>query len=190
MKNAKEIIRKQYKSLEKKDEKEYINKKLFHKSNRIKTKTKTKSKSKAKKHSKCIKYLDNLKIYKFSDTGYNINNDSSTANTKTNNEETKYRKYILKAIRSSSKKKKNINSFNLQYKTFEEDFRINDIKVKEQCKYLKPNISCRITLSKKNNVHIVGILRYFKVNYYYSENLRCEYDLDSEDTSEYYNNKF
>lgn len=189
-KNAKEIIRKQYKSLERKDEKEYINKKFFNKGNRIKTKTKTKSKSKAKKHSKCIKYLDNLKIYKFSETGYNINNDSSTANTKNNKEETKYRKYILKAIRSSSKKKKSINSFNLQYKTFEEDFRINDIKVKEQCKYLKPNISCRITLSKKNNVHIVGILRYFKVNYYYSENLRCEYDLDSEDTSEYYNNKF
>ena len=189
-KNPKEIIRKQYKSLEKKDEKENISKRLFHKSNRIKTKTKTKSKSKAKKHSKCIKYLDNLKIYKFSETGYNINNDSSTANTKNNNEESKYRKYILKTIRSSSKKKKNINSFNLQYKTFEEDYKIKNIKIKEQCKYLKPQISCRITLSKKNNVHIVGILRYFKVNYYYSENLRCEYDADSEDTSEYYNNKF
>ena len=189
-KNAKEIIRKQYKSLEKKDEKENINKRIYYKNKRVKTKTKTKSKSKAKKHSKCIKYLDNLKIYKFSETGYNINNDSSTANTKNNNEDEKYRKYILKTIRSSSKKKKNINSFNLQYKTFEEDFRINNIKIKEQCKYLKPQISCRITLSKKNNVHIVGILRYFKVNYYYSENLRCEYDLDSEDTSEYYNNKF
>ena len=189
-KNVKKIIRKQYKSLEKKDEKEYINKRLFNKSNRIKTKTKTKSKSKAKKHSKCIKYLDNLKIYKFSETGYNINNDSSTANTKNNNEESKYRKYILKTIRSSSKKKKNINSFNLQYKTFEEDYKIKNIKIKEQCKYLKPQISCRITLSKKNNVHIVGILRYFKVNYFCSENLRNKYDFDSEDTSEFYNAKF
>ena len=190
---AKEIIRKQYKSLEKKDstEKIKIKKNLFTKNNHNRTKTKSKSKSKARKHSKCIKYLDNLKIFKFSETGYNINNnDSSTANTRNNIEEKKYRKYILRTKRNESKKKKNINSFNLQYKTYEEDFRLKNIKIKEKCKYLKPQISCRITLSKKNNVNIVGLLRYFKVNYFCSENLRCEYDSDSEDTSEYYNNKF
>ena len=191
---AKEIVRKQYKSLEKKGstEKIKIKKNLFTKNNNHnRTKTKSKSKSKARKHSKCIKYLDNLKIFKFSETGYNINNnDSSTANTRNNNEEKKYRKYILKTKRNESKKKKNINSFNLQYKTYEEDFRLKNIKIKEICKYLKPQISCRITLSKKNNVNIVGLLRYFKVNYFCSENLRCEYDSDSEDTSEYYNNKF
>ena len=182
------IVLKQSKSQEKKDKKEKINKKSLNK-NRI-IKSKTKSKSKAKKHSKCIKYLDNLKIFKFSETSYNINNESSTNYTKSNINENKYRKYMLKTIRNTSKKKKNINSFNLQYKTYEEDFRINKIKINESCKYLKPQNSCRITLSKKNNVKIKGIKRYFKVNYYCSENLRCEYDTDSEDTSEYYNNKF
>ena len=182
------IVLKQSKSQEKKDKKEKINKKLLNK-NRI-IKSKTKSKSKAKKHSKCIKYLDNLKIFKFSETSYNINNESSTNYTKSNINENKYRKYMLKTTRNTSKKKKNINSFNLQYKTYEEDFRINKIKINESCKYLKPQNSCRITLSKNNNVKIKGIKRYFKVNYYCSENLRCEYDIDSEDTSEYYNNKF
>ena len=182
------IVLKQSKSQERKDKKEKINKKFSNK-NRI-IKTKTKSKSKAKKHSKCIKYLDNLKIFKFSETSYNINNESSTNYTKSNINENKYRKYILKTARNTSKKKKNINSFNLQYKTYEEDFRINKIKINDSCKYLKPQNSCRITLSKNNNVKIKGIKRYFKVNYYCSENLKCEYDIDSEDTSEYYNNKF
>ena len=36
----------------------------------------------------------------------------------------------------------------------------------------------------------MGLLRYFKVNYITSENLRNKYDFDSEDTSEYYNSKF
>ena len=55
---------------------------------------------------------------------------------------------------------------------------------------IKPQLSVRITLCKKNNVNVVGILRYFKVNYLFSENLRNKYDVDSEDTSEYYNAKF
>ena len=183
----KEIILIKSKSLEK-NKKEKINKKLSTENNI--TKSKTKSKSKAKKHSKCIKYLDNLKIFKFSETSYNINNESSTNYTKNNFNENKYRKYILKTNRNSSKKKKNINAFNLQYKTYEEDFKINKIQINDSCKYLKPQNSCRITLSKNNNVKIKGIMKYFKVNYYCSENLRCEYDVDSEDTSEYYNNKF
>ena len=65
---------------------------------------------------------------------------------------------------------------------------IREKAAKYQC--LKPQISVRITLSKRNNVNIIGLLRYFKVNYFCSENLRNNYDIDSEDTSEYYNAKF
>ena len=78
----------------------------------------------------------------------------------------------------------------MNYKTFEEDFKINQNIINEKYKNLKPQISVRITLSKKNNVNITGILRYYKVNYFCSENLRNKYDVDSEDTSEYYNSKF
>ena len=171
-----------------KEKNEKINKKLKINHHR---KSLTKSKSR-RKHSKCIKYIDNLKIFKFSETGYNINNnnESSTNYTKNCNLGNKYRKYMIKSRKSQSKKKKNINSFNLQYKTYEEDIKIKNKKLNDLCKYLKPQISCRITLSKKNNVHIKGITRYFKINYYCSENLRNDYDADSEDTSEYYNNIF
>ena len=146
------------------------------------------TKSKAKKHSKKIKYLDKLKIFKYSETNYNIYYDSST--NYSNNNNYKYKKYAIKATRSHSKKKKNINTFNLNYKSFEEDFKINENNINSKYKRLKPQISVRITLSKKNNVNIVGLLRYFKVNYFCSENLRNDYDIDSEDTSEFYNAKF
>ena len=184
---SKKKIYKKCRSLEK-EKNEKINKKLKINHHR---KSLTKSKSR-RKHSKCIKYIDNLKIFKFSETGYNINNnnESSTNCTKNSNLGNKYRKYMIKSRKSQSKKKKNINSFNLQYKTYEEDIKIKNKKLNDLCKYLKPQISCRITLSKKNNVHIKGITRYFKINYYCSENLRNDYDADSEDTSEYYNNIF
>ena len=78
----------------------------------------------------------------------------------------------------------------MNYKTFEEDFKINKDNINEKYQNLKPQISVRITLSKQNNVNIAGILRYFKVNYFCSENLRNKYDYDSEDTSEFYNAKF
>ena len=181
-------IRKHCKSLEK-TEKGEINKKLIFNSNNHR-KLKTKSKSK-RKHSKCIKYIDNLKIFKFSEISYNINNEESSTNyTKNSNFGNKYRKYMLKSRKSLTKEKRNINSFNLHYKTYEEDFKIKNDKIQENSKFIKPQISCRITLSKKNNIHIKGIERYFKVNYYCSENLRNEYDADSEDTSEYYNKNF
>ena len=78
----------------------------------------------------------------------------------------------------------------MNIKTFEEDFKINQNNINEKYQNLKPQISVRITLSKKNNVNITGIIRYFKVNYFCSENLRNKYDFDSEDSSEFYNAKF
>ena len=45
-------------------------------------------------------------------------------------------------------------------------------------------------IAKVNPQYNFGILRYFKVNYFCSENLRNKYDYDSEDTSEFYNAKF
>jgi hypothetical protein len=184
----KDIIKKKCRSSEKSDNdtKNNINKKCVEEV--AKHASRSKTKSKAKKHSKRVKYLDKLKHFKYSETNYNIYYDSST--NCSNNNTFKYKKYALKATRSNSKKKKNIKYFNLNYKSFEEDFKIdeNNINSKYQC--LKPQIAVRITLSKRNNVKIVGLLRYFKVNYFCSENLRNNYDIDSEDTSEYYNAKF
>ena len=184
----KDIIKKKCKSSEKSDNitKNNINKKRVEEV--AKHASRSKTKSKAKKHSNKVKYLDKLKHFKYSETNYNIYYDSST--NCSNNNNYKYKKYALRATRSNSRKKKNINYFNLNYKSFEEDFKIdeNNINSKYQC--LKPQISVRITLSKRNNVNIIGLLRYFKVNYFCSENLRNNYDIDSEDTSEYYNAKF
>ena len=190
----KEIIKKKCKSSEKKDKEKSkekdndidINKRLIEEARKQRSRTKTKSK--AKKHSEKVKYLDKLKIFKYSETNYNMFYDSST--NYSNNIDYKYKKYALKATRSHSKKKKNINLFNLNVKTFEEDFKINVNNINEKYQNLKPQLSVRITLSKKNNVNVVGILRYFKVNYFCSENLRNKYDIDSEDTSEFYNAKF
>ncbi len=181
----KDIVKKKCKSTEKNDNnRNNINKKCVEEV----AKHRSSTKSKAKKHSKKIKYLDKLKIFKYSETNYNIYYDSST--NYSNNNNYKYKKYAIKATRSHSKKKKNINTFNLNYKSFEEDFKINENNINSKYKRLKPQISVRITLSKKNNVNIVGLLRYFKVNYFCSENLRNDYDIDSEDTSEFYNAKF
>ncbi len=197
-KNNKEINKKRCKSSDKEDKDNHkfrnknltTNKKILEKprKQRSRTKSKSKSKSNAKKHSAKIKYLDKLKIFKFSETSYNICYDSST--NCSNNIDNKYKKNALITTRSPSKKKKNINSFNLNYKSFEEDFKINKKNMNEKYLNIKPQLSVRITLCKKNNVNVVGILRYFKVNYLFSENLRNKYDVDSEDTSEYYNAKF
>ena len=146
------------------------------------------TKSKSKKHSNKIKYLDKLKIFKYAEANFNY--DSSTNCSKENNADIKYKKFIIRRNKTKSKKKKNINSLNLNYKSFEEDFKLKENNVEERCINLKPQISCRITLTKKNNVNIMGLLRYFKVNYLSSENLRNKYDVDSEDTSEFYNAKF
>ena len=184
-----EIIKKKCKSTEKNERgKDKVN--ISNKPGEVvkKNRTRTKTKSKAKKHSDKIKYLDKLKTFKYSETNYSIYYDSSTNSS--NNIDYNYKKYALKSTRSNSKKKKNINYFNLNYKTFEEDFKINVNDINEKYLELKPQLSVRITLSKKNNVNIVGILRYFKVNYFCSENLRNKYDIDSEDTSEFYNTKF
>ena len=194
-KNNKEINKKRCKSSDKEDKdnhkfrnKNITNKKILEKVRKQRSRTKSKSKSNAKKHSAKIKYLDKLKIFKYSETSYNICYDSST--NCSNNIDNKYKKYALITTRSPSKKKKNINSFNLNYKSFEEDFKINKKNMNEKYLNIKPQLSVRITLCKKNNVNVVGILRYFKVNYLFSENLRNKYDVDSEDTSEYYNAKF
>ena len=190
----KQIIKKKCKISKKKDKEKLKekdndidkNKRLIEEARKQRSRTKTKSK--AKKHSEKVKYLDKLKTFKYSETNYNIFYDSST--NYSNNIDYKYKKYALKATRSHSKKKKNINLFNLNVKTFEEDFKINVNNINEKYQNLKPQLSVRITLSKKNNVNVVGILRYFKVNYFCSENLRNKYDIDSEDTSEFYNAKF
>ena len=184
-----EIIKKKCKSTEKNErskDKDNISNKPVEVVKKHRTRTKTKSK--AKKHSDKIKYLDKLKTFKYSETNYSIYYDSSTNSS--NNIDYNIKKYALKLTRSHSKKKKNINYFNLNYKTFEDDFKINPNNINEKYQELKPQLSVRITLSKKNNVNIVGILRYFKVNYFCSENLRNKYDIDSEDTSEFYNAKF
>ena len=181
------LIKKKCKSIEKNDNKN--NEELPKQKSKKKLRSRTKTKSKAKKHSDKVKYLDKLKIFKYSETNYNINYESST-NCSKDNYDYRYKKFVLKSTRSHSKKKKNINSFNLNYKTFEEDFKINKDNINEKYQNLKPQISVRITLSKQNNVNIAGILRYFKVNYFCSENLRNKYDYDSEDTSEFYNAKF
>jgi len=185
-KKYKNIINKKCKSIEKNDRnKDKEIKNPIDEVNRARTNTK----SKAKKHSKQVKYLDKLKIFKYPEINYNIFYESTTNYSKENNDY-KYKKYALRSNKSHSKKKKDINSFNLNYKTFEEDFKINQNNIDEKYQNLKPQISVRITLSKKNNVNIAGILRYFKVNYFCSENLRNKCDIDSEDTSEYYNSKF
>jgi hypothetical protein len=148
----------------------------------------SRTKSKAKKHSSRIKYIDKLKIFKYSDANFNY---TTSTNSSKDNFALKIKRLALRTNRIQSKKKKNINSLNLNYKSFEEDFKVQyDLKNDNNCQNLKPQISCRITLTKKNNVNIIGILRYFKVNYITSENLRNKYDIDSEDTSEYYNSKF
>ena len=148
----------------------------------------SRTKSKAKKHSKKIKYLDKLKIFKYADTNFNY---TTSTNSSKDNNTLKYKRLALRTNRIQSKMKKNINSLNLNYKSFEEDFKVQNDSPKDiNCKNLKPQISCRLTLTKKNNVNIIGLLRYFKVNYITSENLRNKYDIDSEDTSEYYNSKF
>ena len=183
----KNIIKKKCRSIEKNDNKNENIKKVIEVVKKHSSRSKTKSK--AKKHSNKIKYLDKLKIFKYRETNYNIYYESST-NCSKDNPDYKYKIYAIKATKSNSKKKKNINSFNLNYKTFEEDFKLSQDNINEKYQNLKPQISVRITLTKKNNVNIVGILRYFKVNYFCSENLRNKYDYDSEDTSEFYNAKF
>ena len=182
------MINKKCKSLEKNDklkekEKESDLTRSINEINRSRSKTK----SKVKKHSNQVKYLDKLKIFKYSETNFYYD---STTNCSNENNDYKYKRYALISNKNHNKKKKDINSFNLNYKTFEEDFKINQNIINEKYKNLKPQISVRITLSKKNNVNITGILRYYKVNYFCSENLRNKYDVDSEDTSEYYNSKF
>ena len=181
----KEKIKKICRSTEKSNNKDRNNKKLTRNSRSRGSWTKSKS----KRHSNKIKNLDKLKIFKDCETNFNY--DSSTNCSKDNNIDIKFRQLAIRANKSKSKKKKNINSLNLNYKSFEEDFKLKQSNIKEEkCINLKPQISCRITLTKKNNVNVVGILRYFKVNYITSENLRNKYDFDSEDTSEYYNAKF
>jgi hypothetical protein len=129
-----------------------------------------------------------LKIFKYPDANFNY---TTSTNSSKDNNALKYKRLALRTNRIQSKKKKNINSLNLNYKSFEEDFKVQyNLKDDNKCQNLKPQISCRITLTKKNNVNIIGILRYFKVNYITSENLRNKYDIDSEDTSEYYNSNF
>ena len=181
------LIKKKCKSIEKNDNKNNEEPPIAKAKKKLRSRTKTKSK--AKKHSDKVKHLDKLKIFKYSETNYNIYYESST-NCSKDNYDYRYKKLALKSTKSHSKKKKNINSFNLNYKTFEEDFKINKDNINEKYQNLKPQISVRITLSKQNNVNIAGILRYFKVIYFCSENLRNKYDYDSEDTSEFYNAKF
>ena len=184
-KNYKDIIKKKCKSIEKNDkkDKEELMRKTIDEVKRQKSSTKTKSK--AKKHSNKVKYLDKLKIFKYPEIYYD-----STTNCSKENIDYRYKKIALRTNKTHSKEKKNINSFNLNIKTFEEDFKINQNNINEKYQNLKPQISVRITLSKKNNVNITGIIRYFKVNYFCSENLRNKYDFDSEDSSEFYNAKF
>ena len=60
---------------------------------------------------------------------------------------------------------------NLNYKTFEEDFplKLKNYKRYKYTKYLKPQISVRITLF---NIEKLERKRYFHVNFFYSENIR------------------
>ena len=188
-KNNKEGIKSEkIKKICRSSEKSYKKNKKSKKSLLNSASRRSRTKSKAKKHSNKIKYIDKLKIFKYPDANFNY---TTSTNSSKDNNTLKYKRLALRTNRIQSKKKKNINSLNLNYKSFEEDFKVqNDLKNENNCQNLKPQISCRITLTKKNNVNIIGLLRYFKVNYITSENLRNKYDIDSEDTSEYYNSKF
>lgn len=189
--NNKEILKSEkIKKFSRSSEKSYKKSKKSKQSLLDSASRRSRTKSKAKKHSNKIKYIDKLKIFKYPDTNFNY---TTSTNSSKDNNALKYKRLALRTNRIQSKKKKNINSLNLNYKSFEEDFKVQyDLKNDNNCKNLnlKPQISCRITLTKKNNVNIIGLLRYFKVNYITSENLRNKYDIDSEDTSEYYNSKF
>ena len=186
--NKEEIKSEKIKKICRSSEKSYKKDKKSKKSLLNSASRRSRTKSKAKKHSNKIKYIDKLKIFKYSDANFNY---TTSTNSSKDNNALKYKRLALRTNRIQSKKKKNINSLNLNYKSFEEDFKVQyDLKNDNNCQNLKPQISCRITLTKKNNVNIIGLLRYFKVNYITSENLRNKYDIDSEDTSEYYNSKF
>ena len=186
--NKEEIKSAKIKKISRSSEKSYKKNKKSKKSLLNSASRRSRTKSKAKKHSNKIKYIDKLKIFKYSDANFNY---TTSTNSSKDNNALKYKKLALRTNRIQCKKKKNINSLNLNYKSFEEDFKVQyDLKNNNNCQNLKPQISCRITLTKKNNVNIIGLLRYFKVNYITSENLRNKYDIDSEDTSEYYNSKF
>ena len=186
--NKEEIKSEKIKKICRSSEKSYKKDKKSKKSLLNSASRRSRTKSKAKKHSNKIKYIDKLKIFKYSDANFNY---TTSTNSSKDNNALKYKRLALRTNRIQSKKKKNINSLNLNYKSFEEDFKVQyDLKNDNNCQNLKPQISCRITLTKKNNVNIIGLLRYFKVNYITSENLRNKYDIDSEDTNEYYNSKF
>ena len=186
--NKEELKSEKIKKFCRSSEKSYKKNKKSKKSLLNSASRRSRTKSKAKKHSNKIKYIDKLKIFKYPDANFNY---TTSTNSSKDNNALKYKRLALRTNRIQSKKKKNINSLNLNYKSFEEDFKVQyNLKDDNKCQNLKPQISCRITLTKKNNVNIIGILRYFKVNYITSENLRNKYDIDSEDTSEYYNSKF
>ena len=79
-------------------------------------------------------------------------------------------------IKNNNKQKKNIILNNLNNKTFEEDFIVklknNKYRYKRINKYLKPEVSVRITLF---NITQPEKERYFYVNYFYSQNIRNQF---------------
>ena len=79
-------------------------------------------------------------------------------------------------IKNNNKQKKNIILKNLNNKTFEEDFIVklknNKYRYKRINKYLKPEVSVRITLFSITQPEKE---RYFYVNYFYSQNIRNQF---------------
>ena len=148
-----------------------------------KSKSRKTSNTKSLRHSQKEKDLDKLKHFKYTETRYNLNYDSSSMNPVNDKKEIKDRKNVNELKNHSTNKKKDINIYNLNYKSFEEDFRIKNLELNDS--NLKPQISCRITLTKDNYIKVQGITKFFKFTYFYSENLRNFYQNDSEDNSEF-----
>ena len=149
-----------------------------------KSKSRKISKTKALRHSHREKDLDKLKQFKYAETRYNLNYDSSSSYPINDKKEVYERKNINGLKNHSINKKKDINIYNLNYKSFEEDFKIKNLELNNT--NIKPQISCRITLTKDNYIKVQGITKFFKFTYFYSENLRNFCEIDSEDTSEFY----
>jgi hypothetical protein len=101
--NKEEIKSEKIKKICRSSEKSYKKDKKSKKSLLNSASRRSRTKSKAKKHSNKIKYIDKLKIFKYSDANFNY---TTSTNSSKDNNALKYKRLALRTNRIQSKKKK------------------------------------------------------------------------------------
>ena len=141
---------------------------FLYETNNFKTNKIYKKKSKSR-HSYSIEKLDNFKSFDEMNLYESYYSPLRNSKSKVGG---------LKKYNSSIRFKNPLKNIDFNYKSFEEDFKTKGKLKKDndggnnKYKDLKPQISFRVTLLKNSDKNIDKKKRFFRLNYFYSENIR------------------